>query len=63
MPSVAISESMLEQHDERAVDEPDGDADGERGQRSPRQIDQPWFTFRIASIIAASVIVAATERS
>ena len=53
----------VEQHDERAVDQADERARRRAPRGSTSPIDQPWLTFRIASVIAESAIVAATERS
>jgi hypothetical protein len=59
---VAISESILSSTTRAPFTSPTA-IPTPSAARIDAQIDQPSFTFRIASVIAASVIVAATERS
>ena len=52
-----------EADDEAPLTNPTDERRRRARRRSTAPIDQPWLTFRIASIIAESVSVAATERS
>ena len=62
LPSVAISESMSISTTSAPLIRPTASPTPSAA-RIDAPIDQPWFTFRIASVIADSPIVAATDRS